>query len=158
MLTRRPRSEGRLRYDKGNALASPASVVRLQKVMLVCSEDCDEVEKCLQVAGCSVTKVKSGGAAVTQADREYFDAAVLVSTGSDMDLAETVFNLRDINRSMRIIICASRDDIARGAAVIKAVAGAMPKTRWLTIAELDNYVRSTGRSEEQEKSARVEKP
>ncbi|OGQ78883.1 MAG: hypothetical protein A3F90_09295 [Deltaproteobacteria bacterium RIFCSPLOWO2_12_FULL_60_19] len=158
MLTRRPRPQEWLGYDKGNAPASPASVARLQKVMLVCSEDCNEVEKCLQVAGCSVTQVKSGGAAVAQADREYFDAAVLVSTGSNMDLAETVFNLRDINRSMRIIILASRDDIARGAVVIKAVAEAMPKTRWLTVAELENYVRSIRRSEEQEKSARVEKP
>jgi len=39
-------------------------------------------------------------AAIDHARREPWDAAVLVSTGSLVNVADTAFNLRDLNRSM----------------------------------------------------------
>src|SRR3990167_8273177 len=113
---------------------------RLGKIMLVCSDSCDEVEKCLLSAGCWVVKVRDGETAVSQAQREIFDAAVLVSTGKTMDLAETVFNLRDINGSMQIIIVADQDDINQSPIVKEIVARMTPNTQALTIVELENQL------------------
>ena len=51
-----------------------------------------------------ITVVPRGELAVARAQREMFDAAILLSTGEEMDLTETVFNLRDISSSMELII------------------------------------------------------
>ena len=47
-------------------------------------------------------------AAIDHARREPWDAAVLVSTGSLVNVADTAFNLRDLNRSIEIIILVNR--------------------------------------------------
>jgi DNA-binding response OmpR family regulator len=114
--------------------------MRLRKIMLVCSEASDEVEKCLLAAGCWVAKVRDGEAAVSQAKREIFDASVLVSTGGEMDLAETVFNLRDINGSMQIIIVADREEVNQSAILKEIVAHTTPNTQVFTIVELENQL------------------
>ena len=122
--------------------------------MLVCSEAYEEVEKCLLAAGCKVVKVGDGQAAVSRAQRELFDAAVVVSTGKTMDLVETVFNLRDINGSMQIIIVADRGDINQSAIVKEIVARLTPNTQALTIAELENQLaplKSSGRQRRRNK-------
>lgn len=110
--------------------------------MLVCSEASDEVEKCLLATGCWVITVKDGKAAVSRAEREIFDATVLVSTGKEMDLAETVFNLRDISRSMQIIILAGQGGVDQDAIDGEIIAQATPKTQVLTISELQDYLGS----------------
>ena len=129
----------------------------LGKIMLVCSDPCDEVEKCLLSAGCWVVKVRDGETAVSQAQREIFDAAVLVSTGKGMDLAETVFNLRDINGSMQIIIVADRSDMNQSAIVKEIVASLTPNTQVFTIAELESQLaplKSSGRQRRRRSKAR----
>ena len=98
----------------------------LGKIMLVCSDPCDEVEKCLLSAGCWVV----------QARRDIFYAVVLVSTGKGMDLAETVFNLRDISRSMQIIIVADQSGVAQSPVPRETLARLTPNTQVLTMAEL----------------------
>jgi len=126
----------------------------LGKIMLVCSDPCDEVEKCLLAAGYWVVKVGDGQAAVSRAERELFDAAVVVSTGKTMDVAETVFNLRDINGSMQIVIVADRGDINQSAIVKEIVARLTPNTQALTIAELENQLaplKSSGRQRRRNK-------
>jgi DNA-binding response OmpR family regulator len=108
---------------------------RFHKTLLVCSENCDAVERCLTGAGCVVTKVSDGDRAVNKVRRKIFDTAVVVSTGKEMDLAETVFNLRDIRRSMEIVIVTDCADAS--GSVIGKIAAAVPNTITLNLHELE---------------------
>ncbi|HXV80833.1 MAG TPA: hypothetical protein VEG60_13220 [Candidatus Binatia bacterium] len=131
---------------------SPGDLSKLQKIMLVCSETCDEVEQFLLSAGRRVVKLNSGEAAISRAQRENFDAAVLVSTGKAMDLAETVLNLRDINGSMQIVVVTERDIIQKNDLLAKALAAyPVPGTQLLTVAQLESQFTPLGASEREAK-------
>jgi hypothetical protein len=90
-------------------------------------------------------KVNDGGAAVSRARHEHLDATILISTGKDMDLAETALNLRDINPAVEIIILVNKESTREEAAQTDAVAHAIPKTRILTTHELNGYLVSPQR-------------
>jgi hypothetical protein len=89
-------------YQATNKIAPSSELCR--RVLLVCSNACDEVEKALARAGCLVIIARDGGTAISQARSQLFDAAVLVSTGREMDLAATALNLRAVRVSMPIVI------------------------------------------------------
>jgi DNA-binding response OmpR family regulator len=89
------------------------------------------VEKCLTAAGCIVSKVSDGDKAVSRVRREMFDTAVLVSTGKEMDLAETVFTLKDVRSSMGIVIVADRADTNGN--VIATIASTVPNITVLSL-------------------------
>lgn len=78
------------------------------KVMLVGIDSKQIIQKRLQAAGCRVIKVADEETAVDQVRHEVFDKTVMVSKGSLINIAETIFNLRDLNRSMEIIILVDR--------------------------------------------------
>lgn len=78
------------------------------KVMLVGIDNNQVLEKRLQAAGCQVIKVTDEEAALEHLRREIFDKAVMVLTGPLIDTAEMLFSLRDLNRSMEIIILVDR--------------------------------------------------
>ncbi|MEX0806130.1 MAG: hypothetical protein WD688_22840 [Candidatus Binatia bacterium] len=114
----------------------------MAKVMLVCSKPSEEVEKCLRTAGGEIVTVNDGESAIFQAQHATFNMAVLVSTGKAMDLAETVFNLRDISATMPIIIIADRHGARESPADI--IAHASPNTRALTLDGLAAYLGISG--------------
>ena len=70
---------------------------------------------------------------------EVIDAAVLISTGREMDLTETALTLRDINASVEIIVLMDPSGTGDEAARTDVVAHAIPKAKLLTASELNNY-------------------
>jgi hypothetical protein len=86
--------------------------------------------------------VEKGTAAIERAKHELLSAAVLVSTGAEMDLAETVFNLKDIASGVEIIIIADSDGPEEKIEQTAAITRAFPDTPVLTVGELDNYLAS----------------
>jgi hypothetical protein len=66
------------------------------------------LERRLQAAGCEVVTPKDRQEALDYARHEAFHAAVLVSKGSLINVAETIFNLKDLNGSMEIIVLVDR--------------------------------------------------
>lgn len=83
-------------------------ILEIGKVMLVGSEDEAVLERRLRAAGCDVVMVKDGETAFERARHEFFDGAVLVARGSVINLTETIFNLRDINPAMNIVVVLDR--------------------------------------------------
>jgi hypothetical protein len=78
------------------------------KIMLVGCDRNKLLEKRFLAAGCRVTKVSDNATAIDQARRELFGVSVLVFSGSVINTAETVFNLRDLNPAMEIIVLVDR--------------------------------------------------
>lgn len=76
--------------------------------MLVGSDPNQILEKRFKAAGYQVLKVNDNQSAIDYVRREVLDTAVLVSHGSLINVAEAIFNLRDLNRSLEIIVLVDR--------------------------------------------------
>jgi hypothetical protein len=113
-----------------------------KKVLLVCAPECTHIEDRLLHAGCLVTKVAHGTAAVEGIKHSVINTVVLISTGSEMDLTETALNLRDVNASVEIIILADRETAEGKEHEANTIAHVIPKTRVLTMNQLDDYLKS----------------
>jgi len=123
------------------------------KILLVCSEGCEEVEDCLRRAGWVVTKVSDGGRAVHKIRRESFHTAVLVSTGKDMDLVETVLNLTDIKPATPIIVVVDPGTFEGSGMAQGVLSRAIPKLSVLTTTEFHNHLdRMAGQERQTEKA------
>jgi len=112
----------------------------LEKIMLIGMEIPDQLVELILDAGSSVTTLPSRKTAVSRAHREMFDAAVIISTGEEMDLAETVFNLRDVNSSMQLIIVSDRADANESAIPKEALVRLVPNTKVMTAQELKRHL------------------
>ncbi len=77
---------------------------RTRKLMIVCSEMSEDLETHLVCDGWVVTWIYDAQTAIAKVQREHFDVAVLISTGKAMDITETLFNLRDIRKSLPIVM------------------------------------------------------
>jgi response regulator RpfG family c-di-GMP phosphodiesterase len=115
----------------------------VNQTLLVCSAPCPEIERSLASDGCRLIKVTTGEAALTIAQENMLDAAVLVSTGEKMDVAETVLNLRDVHPAMPIWIIDTKGNNARDAAVKHAVSDNIPDARVVSVNELKRHFSST---------------
>jgi hypothetical protein len=108
--------------------------------LLVCAEDCADVEEKLGYSGCAVIRAHNSSAAMLIARHEQVDAAILVSTGKEMDVTETALNLSDINRSLEIIILADPGGAANIPIELQAAGRAMTAARIVTAGELNRYL------------------
>lgn len=79
-----------------------------RKVMLLGVDRKQIVEKRYQAAGCQVVRAIDTAAALDLARRQPFDTAVVLIHGSFLNIAEAVFNLRDLNPSLEIIVLVDR--------------------------------------------------
>jgi hypothetical protein len=79
-----------------------------RKILLVGPDDKQILEKRFLAAGCPVVAIRDNEAAINYARHETFSTTLLVSSGSLINVAETVFNLRDLNRTMEIIVLVDR--------------------------------------------------
>lgn len=71
-----------------------------------------------------------------------FDTAVLVSTGREMDLAETVLNLKDVRSSIEIVIVADRADT--NGTLIVTIASTVPNITVLSLHSLQAMLEAFG--------------
>jgi hypothetical protein len=77
---------------------------------------------------------------VSSARRYAFDAAVLISTGTEMDVTETALNLRDVSPLMPIFILADKTASRRKDSSLPQATALIPKTITLQIKELTHYL------------------
>lgn len=114
-----------------------------KRVLLVCSPLCTRIQDRLVQAGCHVTKVAQGTAALEGVKHDVIDTVILISTGSEMDVTETALNLRDVNPSVEIIIITDPQTAEDTTPETHAITCAIPKTKVLTAGQLDQYLKST---------------
>lgn len=108
--------------------------------MVVGSELPQPLEEMLFATSVKVIFVPNGNKAIERAEREMFDAAVLVSTGEEMDLAETVLNLRDISDSMQLIILAGQTSMGDSPISKKTLAKVVSSASVMTTRELEKHL------------------
>ena len=118
----------------------------MKRVLLGCAGDCSELEQRLVRNGCFTITVSNGAEAILRAKHESIDTALLVSTGKDMDVAETALNLSDINSSLNIIILVECKDSEQRAHTDE-IQHAIPQMRILTTQEFSHYLSRHGSGE-----------
>jgi DNA-binding NtrC family response regulator len=79
--------------------------------MVVCSDLSYAPRAQLDCDGWLVIWARDAKNAIAKVRSERFDLAVLVSTGVEMDITETLFNLRDIHHSMPIAVVQPSSDL-----------------------------------------------
>lgn len=113
---------------------------RPKKMMVVCSDFHDDLESHLVWEGWNVIWVYDAKAAIAKARRERFNLTVLISTGKEMDVTETLLNLRDIRRSMPIVVVTEagdgNEDLARQEFF------PLSNTKVLPLSAIDSFVTS----------------
>jgi DNA-binding response OmpR family regulator len=97
------------------------------------------VESQLANFGCRLTKVPDGNKALGAIRQKPFDTAILLSTGEQMDLVETILNLRDIKPSMPVIVLLDPASSDPNAAAQAIIAGAIPEIPFFTLSEFQAH-------------------
>ena len=112
----------------------------LEKIMVIGADISRPLNDMFRSIVGNVTHVRDGKMAVQRAQREVFDAAILISTGEEMDLAETVFNLSDINRSMELIIVSDQTPKWDSAVPADRLAGLIPNAMVMNTQDLKKHL------------------
>jgi hypothetical protein len=105
------------------------------------------VENQLAEFGCRLKKVRDGSKALGTVRHEAFDSAILLSTGAQMDLVETILNLRDIRPAMPVIVLIDPASAGPKENAQALIARALPEIPILTLGEFQTHLDAT-RSEQ----------
>jgi DNA-binding response OmpR family regulator len=116
------------------------------KVMLVGCDAKQILERRLQAAGCRVVKVNDNEEALCHVRHQVFDMTVLVCRGSLINVAETIFNLRDLNESMKIIILIDRSRKPTNRFFRQLIEHPIAGTQLLTRRQLHRQLQIAGQS------------
>ena len=84
---------------------------KTRKILVVCSGVGDALVAQLDCRGWQAILAPDAKTAIARARKERFDLAALISTGQEMDITETYFNLRDIRQSLPIAVIQSASDL-----------------------------------------------
>jgi DNA-binding response OmpR family regulator len=113
-----------------------------------------EVETQLANFGCRLTKVRDGNKALGKIRHETFDATIVLSTGEQMDLVETILNLRDIRPSMPVIVLIDPASSEPNDTAQAIIARAIPEIPIFSLSEFQTHLDSTEGKETRAKSTR----
>ena len=112
---------------------------RLGKTLLVCTKRRADVENQILSLGCRLTKVRGGEEAIRTIRHERFDTTILLSTGGQMDLVETILNLRDIRPSMPVIVLIDPASAESNDAAQPIIVHAIPEVTIFSLSEFHNH-------------------
>ncbi len=115
----------------------------LGKTLLVCTRRRADVENQLVSFGCRLTKVRGGDEALRTIRHERFDTTILLSTGGQMDLVETILNLRDIRPSMPVIVLIDPASSEPNDTAQAIIARAIPEVPIFSLSEFHKHLGST---------------
>ena len=121
---------------------------RFGKTLFVCSRRYVDLEDQLANSGCRLTRVRDGSKALGKIRNEPFDAAILLSTGQQMDLVETILNLRDIRPSMPVIVLIDPASSEPNRATQAVIARAIPDIPIFTLGQFRTHLQSIEGKEE----------
>ena len=82
-----------------------------RRVMIVGSEVNEQLETRLVGDGWDVLWVYDAKSAIARVRRERFDLVVLISTGKEMDVMETYFNLADIRKTLPVVFVRQAEEV-----------------------------------------------
>jgi len=109
-----------------------------RKIMVVCSEFNDNLATDSARDGWRLIWVYDGKTAISKARREKFDMIVLLSTGKEMDVTETLLNLRDIRESMPIVVVTEPHEVEKS--LVPNLT--LPNAKVLSVQGLGNLIES----------------
>lgn len=81
---------------------------KVRRLMLVGPDRNQIIKKRFQALGWEVVDVNDSRNAIEHVRHQGFDTTVVLSSGPAINVAETIFNLRDLSRSMEIILLVDR--------------------------------------------------
>jgi len=110
------------------------------KVLLV-GQDPDQVlERRFHAANWHVVTMPDCQGAIDQTRHEPFDVAILVARGSLISTAEAIFNLRDINQCIEILILVERLGTHTSRMLRQLIDHPLERTRILTRRQLQKQI------------------
>lgn len=120
--------------------SEPADHPTSGKLLLV-GQDHDQVlERRFRAASWHVVAMADCQSAVDQARHQPFDVAVVIARGSLISTAEVIFNLRDINRRMEIILVVERVGVHASQPLRQLTEHPLVRTRILTRRQLQKQI------------------